>query len=161
MFTWVPIRKEAVRKILEFNEPQPAVLATFREKEGQRAKGHQPRRQGPPVALEPSRDADSAGQEPATSSERFSTCASTTTSDRAASRRVCTSSTRSRAKPNRRRPTCCSSRHRFDAFVDVYNAGLQKCRVGGADRTGTATIREAAGRAGDITAPRYDQAVGA
>jgi 5-methylcytosine-specific restriction enzyme B len=35
MFTWVPIHKEAVRKILEFNEPQPELLATLRDMEGQ------------------------------------------------------------------------------------------------------------------------------
>jgi 5-methylcytosine-specific restriction enzyme B len=34
MFTWVPIHKEAVRKILEFNEPQPELLAALREMEG-------------------------------------------------------------------------------------------------------------------------------
>src|SRR5262245_34992420 len=35
MFTWVPIHKEAVQKILEFHEPQPELLATLREMEGQ------------------------------------------------------------------------------------------------------------------------------
>lgn len=35
MFTWVPIHKETVRKILEFNDPQPELLATLREMEGQ------------------------------------------------------------------------------------------------------------------------------